>query len=86
MLGRKLTETGLLGTMTSQWDAAGRRTMLTWPDGTYINYDYLVTGEVSAVRQNGAISGVNLLATYGYGDLGRRTSLTRGNGTSSSYG
>jgi len=73
VLGRKLTETGLLGTMTSQWDAAGRRTQLTWPDGTYLNYDYLVTGEMSAVRQNGATSGINVLATYAYDDLGRRT-------------
>jgi RHS repeat-associated protein len=85
-LGRKLGETGYLGTMTSQWDAAGRRTVLTWPDGTYLNYDHLVTGEVSAVRQNGATSGINVLATYAYDDFGRRTSMTRGNGTSTSYG
>jgi YD repeat-containing protein len=84
-LGRKLTETGLLGTMQSLWDAAGRRTRLTWPDGTYVDYDHLVTGETSAVRQNGATSGIGVLATYGYDGLGRRTSLTRGNGMATSY-
>jgi RHS repeat-associated protein len=84
-LGRKLSETGLLGTVQSQWDAAGRRTRMIWPDATYVDYDYLVTGEVSGVRQNGATSGLNVLATYAYDDLGRRTGLTRGNGTSSAY-
>lgn len=85
-LGRKLTETGPQGTVTSTYDIAGRRTQLTWPDSFYVNYDYLVTGEVSAIRENGAISGVGVLATYGYDGLGRRTSVTRGNGTSTSYG
>lgn len=32
------------------------------------------------------IHGVGLLATYAYDDLGRRTSITRGNGTTTSYG
>src|SRR5690606_25191390 len=31
-------------------------------------------------------SGAGVLATYAYDDLGRRTSLTRGNGTVTSYG
>ena len=37
------------------------------------------------MRENGATSGVGVLATYAYDDLGRRTSLTRGNGTVTSY-
>lgn len=85
-LGRNLTQVGPQGTMTSTWDVAGRRTQLTWPDGFYVNYDYLLTGEVSAIRENGATSGVGVLASYVYNDLGRRTSVTRGNGTSMSYG
>lgn len=85
-LGRNLTQVGPQGTMTSTWDLAGRRTQLTWPDSFYINYDYLVTGEVSAIRENGATSGVGVLASYAYDDLGQRTSVTRGNGTSMSYG
>lgn len=85
-LGRKLTETGPQGTVTSTYDISGRRTQITWPDSFYVNYDYLVTGEVSAIRENGAVSGVGVLASYAYDNLGRRTSVTRGNGTIASYG
>jgi RHS repeat-associated protein len=74
------------GTMASAYDLAGRRTSLSWPDGFYVNYDHLVTGEVTAIRENGATSGVGVLATYAYDDQGRRTGITRGNGTSTSYG
>jgi len=47
--------------------------------------DYLVTGEVTKIRENGATSGAGVLATYSYDDFGRRTLLTRGNGTTTSY-
>ena len=71
--------------LTNAYDAAGRRTRLTWPDGFYVDYDYLVTGEVSAVRENGATSGPGVLATFDYGNLWERLGLTRGNGTSTVY-
>jgi RHS repeat-associated protein len=75
------------GSFTYQYDLAGRRTRVTHPGGVfYAEYDYLVTGEVSAIRENGATAGAGVLATFGYDDLGRRTSLTRGNGTVTSYG
>ncbi|MFN3945461.1 MAG: RHS repeat domain-containing protein [Allosphingosinicella sp.] len=38
------------------------------------------------VREYGATSGADVLATFAYDNLGRRTSLTRGNGTVTSYG
>jgi uncharacterized protein RhaS with RHS repeats len=41
-----------------------------------------VTGEISKVRENGATSGVGVLASYGYDNLRRRTSITFGNGAS----
>ncbi|HEX8300540.1 RHS repeat-associated core domain-containing protein, partial [Sphingomonas sp.] len=86
-LGRRTHELdNWYGTMTSAYDLAGRRTSLSWPDGFYVNYDHLVTGEVTAIRENGATSGVGVLATYAYDDQGRRTGVTRGNGTSTSYG
>jgi len=86
-LGRKTSETSFAGTKALQYDAAGRLTRLTWPGSTlYVDYDYLVTGEVSKVRENGATSGVGVLAAYDYDNLGRRTSVTRGNGTSTTYG
>jgi YD repeat-containing protein len=72
-LGRNLTQVGPQGTVTSAWDLADRRTQLTYPGtGLYVNYDYLVTGEVTKVRENGATTGVGVLATYAYDDLGRR--------------
>jgi YD repeat-containing protein len=72
--------------VTSAWDVAGRRTRLTYPgSGLSIDYDYLVTGDMTAIRENGATSGAGVLATFAYDDLGRRTGLTRGNGTVTSY-
>jgi RHS repeat-associated protein len=85
-LGRNLTQTGPLGTASYAYDDAGRRTRLTYPgSGLYVDYDYLVTGEISAIRENGATSGVGVLGTYAYDDRGRRTLLTRGNGTTAAY-
>lgn len=85
-LGRNLTQVGPQGTVTSEWDLAGRRTRLTYPGGGLsIDYDHLVTGEMAKIRENGATSGPGVLATFTYDDLGRRTQLSRGNGTASSY-
>jgi RHS repeat-associated protein len=84
-LGRKLTQVGPQGTVTSIWDIGGRRTRITHPDGFYVEQDYLVTGELAHIRENGASSGAGVLATYAYDDLGRRTSLTQGDGTTNSY-
>lgn len=85
-LSRNLTQTGPQGIVTSAWDAAGHRTQVTYPgSGLYVNYDYLVTGEVSAIRENGATSGIGVLASFGYDQLGNRTSISFGNGTSQSY-
>lgn len=84
-LGRNISAGANLGTFTYQYDLAGQRTRVTHPDGFYAQYDHLVTGEVAAIRENGATSGAGVLATFGYDDLGRRTALIRGNGTSTSY-
>lgn len=84
-LGRLRTQTGPQGTLRTDYDAASPRIRVTWPDLFYVDYDFLVTGEMSAVRENGATTGIGLLATYTYDNLGRRTYLTRGNGTTTSY-
>jgi RHS repeat-associated protein len=84
-LGRQTSEAGPLGTVAFQYDVAGRRTRMTWPDSFYVTYDYQVTGEVTAIRENGATSGVGVLASFAYDDLGRRATLTRGNGATTSY-
>jgi RHS repeat-associated protein len=85
-LSRKLTESGPQGTTTSAYDLAGRLTRLTYPGSDlFVNYDHLVTDEVSAIRENGAVSGVGVLATYAYDDLRRRTSVTFGNGAAQAF-
>ncbi|PQA89215.1 RHS repeat domain-containing protein [Hyphococcus luteus] len=71
--------------MFYEYDDAGRMTKMIWPDNFYVNYDYDLSGAVTKVRENGASSGVGVLAEYEYDDLGRRTKLTRGNGTVTEY-
>ncbi len=80
-LGRLTSRTEPYTTLNYQYDAAGRRTRLTWPDGLYINYNYDLANEMTTVVENGSTT----LATYGYDNLGRRASLVRGNGTASYY-
>lgn len=74
------------GNTDYEYDLANRRTKLTWPDVFYVTYDRLVTGEVTAIRENGASSGAGVLASYSFDNFGRRTGVSRGNGTSTSYG
>jgi RHS repeat-associated protein len=85
-LGRMTTEQNYVATTNRTFDLAGRQTRLSWSDGLFVDYDYNVTGEMTAIRENGATSGVGVLATYSYDNLGRRTGVTRGNGTTTSYG
>jgi RHS repeat-associated protein len=81
-LGRNRSETSTHGTMSYLFDEAGRRTRATWPDSFYVTYDLLVTGEVAAIREYGSTA----LASFSYDTLGRRSRLTRGNGTTTTYG
>jgi RHS repeat-associated protein len=85
-LNRNLTQVGPLGAITAAWDVAGRRIRLDLPGGFYTTYDYLVTGETTAIRESGATSGVGVLATFTYDNLGQRLALSRSNGTSTGYG
>jgi hypothetical protein len=51
-LGRRVTEAGNQGTSTSTWDLAGRRVQLNYPGSSlFMTYDYLVTGEMTGVRE-----------------------------------
>lgn len=85
-LGRVTSETQPNGSIGYQYEPGGALARTTWSDGFYVGYDYYVTGEIRAIRENGAISGAGVLASYDYDDLGRRVALTRGNGTVTSYG
>ncbi|WP_371394206.1 RHS repeat domain-containing protein [Glycocaulis abyssi] len=79
-LGRNLTAVTPQGTVSYQYDAAGRRTRMDWPDGLYVTYSYDTAGALTHIRENGASSGIGVLAAYAYDNLGRVTSITRGNG------
>ena len=85
-LSRKTGETAGGRTISSQYDLAGDRTQITWPDSFYVNYVYDVLQRATKVEEEGAVSGVGLLATYTYDSLGRLTAVTRGNGANTSIG
>lgn len=89
-LSRNLTQTGPQGTICSGWDAAGRRTRLVYSGSCsspslFVDYDYLVTGEVTKIRENGATTGIGVLAAYTYDNSGRKTLLSLGNGASQAF-
>lgn len=85
-LGRTRSETTSLGVMSYEYDEAGRRRRTSWSDGFFVTQDFLLTDEISAIRESGAQSGVGVLAIYSYDNLGRRTGINRGNGTTTTYG
>ncbi|WP_083836038.1 RHS repeat domain-containing protein [Sphingomonas elodea] len=83
-LGRRRNQTDNwygFGNASSEYDAASRRTRLTWGDGFFVTYEYNNLAAITVIRENGGF----VLASFGYDSLGRRTSLTRGNGTSTTY-
>lgn len=87
-LSRMLTATSTIGATSQnvayQYDAAGNRTRITWPDATalYVQYAFDNTGAMTTVKENGTTT----LATYAYDNLGRRASLTYGNSAATTYG
>lgn len=84
-LGRLTSETQnpLAKTVSYQYDLAGRRTRLTWPDGFFVNYDYNTAGDLTAIRENGATDW--LMVAWNYDNLGRRTAQNGSNGAKSSW-
>jgi RHS repeat-associated protein len=90
-LSRNLTQVGPQGTVTSAYDLAGNRTLVTYPvknpeSALSVNYDYLTTGDIWKIRENNASSGVGVLATYAYDNLGNLATLTYGNSVIQTYG
>lgn len=84
-LGRTTSQTGPLGTIGYTYDAAGRRLTMSYPGATLtVNYDYDTAGNVTKIRENGATSGVGVLATYAFDNQGRAESVTFGNGSKQS--
>jgi RHS repeat-associated protein len=86
-LGRMTWEDGGVGKVRYEYDAAGRRTKLSWPDTTFfITYEYDDGGALKAVRRAGGLSAADKIADFTYDDLGRRLTISRGaSAASTSY-
>ena len=63
-MSRQTSETTSGKTVSFQYDLNGNRTRVTWPDGFYAGYVYDTLDRVKAVNENGATTGVGVLATY----------------------
>lgn len=84
--GRMLTETMFGKALSYQYDKAGNRTRLTWPDAFYAQWTYDALNRPTTISENGATSGLGVLAAFTYDDWGRHIGLIRGNGTTTTYG
>ena len=69
--------------MGYQYDAAGNRIRTTWPEATpfYVTAAFDALNRPTALREMGITS----LASYAYDDLSRRSTVTLGNGTATTY-
>lgn len=82
-LGRMQTTTTNSRTLQYQYDNANRRKRLTHPDSAvYFTYIYDDTGALEQIKEIGTTT----LVSYGYDNLGRLTTITRGGSTSSTIG
>lgn len=72
---------GVIGrTLSSDYDAGGRRTRLTFPDGNYFTYEHDAAGRLTAIRENGG----TVVTTYAYDSRGRRSGASLA-GAATSY-
>ena len=83
-VGRLVSTVANGKTLGFQVDAAGNRVRTTWPEATpfYVTTSYDALNRPSAIKELGVTS----LASYAYDDLSRRTTVTLGNGTTTTYG
>lgn len=70
-------------TLSHQFDAAGNRVRTTWPEATpfFVTTAYDALNRPTVIRELGTTT----LASYAYDNLSRRTSVTLGNGTTSTF-
>ena len=78
-----LTATQPQGTVEYEYDLAGRRTRMEWPDGQAATYNWYGGPDLITI----GVAGTNTftLATYVYDNLGRVTVSSRSNGASTTY-
>lgn len=72
---------GTLRTLSYLYDAGGRRTRLTFPDGNYFSYEHSASGQLTAIRENGSTA----IATFSY-DSAARPSAQSFAGAAQSFG
>ncbi|ENW93031.1 RHS repeat-associated core domain-containing protein [Acinetobacter dispersus] len=80
--GRLISSTSNGKSMTYDYDAAGNRTRMTWPEKTFFvttSYDEL--NRPKDIKETGTVN----LASYTYDDLSRPSTVTLGNGTTTSF-
>ena len=75
--GRQLNTVAGGKTIAYQYDAAGNRVRITWPDAFFTTTSYDALNRASVIKENGSAN----LATYAYDDLSRRTTVRLGNST-----
>ncbi|WP_418646900.1 RHS repeat-associated core domain-containing protein [Thauera butanivorans] len=81
--GRLTSTTAGTKTLAYQYDPAGNRTRTTWPETAfYVTTTYDALNRPTAIKETGTVN----LASYAYDDLSRRTTVTLGNGTTTTYG
>ncbi|MBW8882587.1 MAG: hypothetical protein JF615_14535, partial [Asticcacaulis sp.] len=81
-LGWLNSDTQPAGTVSYQYDANGKRSRMTWPDGFYVTYGFDDGDELTGIFENGTAQ----IAGFGYDTYGRRNALTRPNGFNDGYG
>ncbi len=81
-LGRVTNQSSNIASNGLQYNENGQLLRQTWDDKFFVTYDYDALGQMTAIRENGGF----VLASFVYDNLGRRTSLSRGNGTMTTYG
>jgi len=81
ILGRMISQDGVLGAMTFEYDIGGRRTGLIWPDSIKMEYVYDQTNNVTGIYPAGG----GAVSQYAYDNLGRRTAVYRPNGVTTDY-
>ena len=85
-IGRLSSETSYGQALSFQYDPASNRTRITYPDALYVQYTYDAANRMLNVEENSATSGAGLLAIYAYDEIGRRHTITRGNGAVTTFG
>ena len=84
---RLTTETTFGRAVGFDYDLAGNRTKVIWPDGSWIYSNFDNHNRVTKVCENGSAGCASgLLITYALDPLSRRDAITRANGVPSDFG